>query len=103
MGQERLAARVDTLQKCLARYADGTRLVWVQEEPQNMGGWYFINSNLERIIGTRLPLSLVSRPAAASPATGSKASHDLEQQRVIGVGQLGERFGVVEVQAEPLE
>jgi 2-oxoglutarate dehydrogenase E1 component len=48
-----------------------------------MGPWYFIRANLEDIIGRRLPLSLVSRPAAASPATGSKASHDLEQQRLI--------------------
>ncbi len=73
----------DQLQKALAVYADGTRLVWVQEEPRNMGGWYFLNANLSRILGDRLPLSLVSRPAAASPATGSKASHDLEQQRLI--------------------
>ncbi len=74
----------DQLQKALAAYADGTRLVWVQEEPRNMGAWYFVNANLSRIIGDRLPLSLVSRPAAASPATGSKASHDLEQARLIG-------------------
>jgi 2-oxoglutarate dehydrogenase E1 component len=74
----------ESLQKCLAHYADGTRLVWVQEEPKNMGPWYFMNANLESIIGKRLPLSLVARPAAASPATGSKASHDLEQARLIG-------------------
>ena len=48
-----------------------------------MGAWYFLNANLTKIIGERLPLSLVSRPMAASPATGSKASHDLEQQRLI--------------------
>jgi 2-oxoglutarate dehydrogenase E1 component len=69
--------------KALAVYADGTRLVWVQEEPRNMGPWYFLNSNLRGIIGERLPLSVVARPAAASPATGSKASHDLEQKRLI--------------------
>ena len=68
----------------LAVYADGTRLVWVQEEPRNMGAWYFMNSNLRNVIGERLPLSVVSRAAAASPATGSKASHDLEQKRLIG-------------------
>ena len=72
------------LTKALAVYADGTRLVWVQEEPRNMGPWYFLNSNLRNIIGERLPLSVVARPAAASPATGSKASHDLEQKRLIG-------------------
>jgi 2-oxoglutarate dehydrogenase E1 component len=70
--------------KALAPYADGTRLVWVQEEPRNMGPWYFLNSNLRNIIGERLPLSVAARPAAASPATGSKASHDLEQKRLIG-------------------
>ena len=73
----------DELKKCLAHYADGTRLVWVQEEPRNMGPWYFLNANLTRILGERLPLTVVSRGTAASPATGSKASHDLEQQRLI--------------------
>jgi 2-oxoglutarate dehydrogenase E1 component len=73
----------EALQKALAVYADGTRLVWVQEEPRNMGAWHFLNANLRTIIGDRLPLSVVSRAAAASPATGSKASHDLEQRRLI--------------------
>ncbi|MBX3212972.1 MAG: 2-oxoglutarate dehydrogenase E1 component [Labilithrix sp.] len=73
----------DELSRVLSAYSDGTRLVWVQEEPRNMGPWYFMNANLTRIIGERLPLSVVSRPAAASPATGSKASHDLEQQRLL--------------------
>ncbi len=71
------------LVKALAVYADGTRLFWVQEEPRNMGPWYFMNANLRGIIGERLPLSVVARAAAASPATGSKASHDLEQKRLI--------------------
>ncbi|HVJ92351.1 MAG TPA: 2-oxoglutarate dehydrogenase E1 component [Labilithrix sp.] len=73
----------DELSAVLSAYPDGTRLVWVQEEPRNMGAWYYMNANLTSIIGDRLPLSVVSRPAAASPATGSKASHDLEQQRLI--------------------
>ena len=73
----------DELLLALQPYADGTKLVWVQEEPRNAGAWYFLNANLRGIIGERLPLSVVSRAAAASPATGSKASHDLEQQRLI--------------------
>ena len=71
------------LTESLARYADGTKLVWVQEEPRNMGPWYFLHANLRGIIGERLPLAVVSRPGDASPATGSKASHDLEQKRLI--------------------
>jgi 2-oxoglutarate dehydrogenase E1 component len=80
---EQLYPCADALAKALAVYADGTRLVWVQEEPRNMGPWYFLNANLRSWIGDRLPLSVVSRPAAASPATGSHASHVFEQQRLI--------------------
>jgi 2-oxoglutarate dehydrogenase E1 component len=71
------------LEQALAPFADKTPLVWVQEEPRNAGAWYFLNANLEKAIGNRLPLSSVTRAAAASPATGSKASHDLEQQRLL--------------------
>ncbi len=69
--------------EALAPYADGTPLVWVQEEPKNMGPWYFMNARLPERIGKRLPLSFVARVESASPATGSKASHDLEQKLLI--------------------
>ena len=71
------------LTDALAGYADGTKLVWVQEEPVNYGGWYYINATLPQFIGGRLPLSVVGRNASASPATGSKASHTFEQKRLI--------------------
>jgi 2-oxoglutarate dehydrogenase E1 component len=73
----------EAIVQALAPYAAGTPLVWVQEEPRNSGGWYFLNANLGRHIGDRLPLSVVSREPSASPATGSKASHDLEQKLLI--------------------
>jgi 2-oxoglutarate dehydrogenase E1 component len=68
------------LGKALAGYREGTPVVWVQEEPTNMGVWYFLNARKAEFFGTRHPLSLVSRPESASPATGSKAAHDLEQK-----------------------
>jgi 2-oxoglutarate dehydrogenase E1 component len=71
------------LPQALAAYKDGTKLVWVQEEPINYGAWYFINANLPQIIGGRFPLSVVGRNPSASPATGSKASHLFEQKRMI--------------------
>jgi 2-oxoglutarate dehydrogenase E1 component len=73
----------DAIVDALAPYKDGTPLVWVQEEPKNSGPWYFINANLRQHIGERLPLSVVSRAGSASPATGSKASHELEQKLLI--------------------
>ena len=80
---EQLYPLSDAITKALAPYKDGTPLVWVQEEPRNMGGWYFIHARLQEFIGNRLPLSYVARAESASPATGSHASHQLEQKMLI--------------------
>ncbi len=57
-------------------------LVWVQEEPANQGPWPFIALNLPDYLGGR-SLRRVSRPASASPATGSSKMHALEQQTLV--------------------
>ncbi len=80
---EQLYPLSDAIKAALAPYSKGTPLVWVQDEPRNAGAWYFLNANLREYIGDRLPLSVVSRAASSSPATGSKASHDLEQKMLI--------------------
>ncbi|TKC97939.1 2-oxoglutarate dehydrogenase E1 component [Polyangium fumosum] len=71
------------LTDALANYKEGTKLVWVQEEPINYGAWYYINAVLPQFLGGRFPLSVVGRQPSASPATGSKASHNLEQKRLM--------------------
>ena len=71
------------LANALAPYAPGTPLTWVQDEPRNTGAWYYLHANLHDVIGDRLPLSVVSRPAAASPATGSNAAHKIEQRMLL--------------------
>jgi 2-oxoglutarate dehydrogenase E1 component len=80
---EQLYPLSDALDRALAPYASGTPLVWVQEEPRNMGPWYFLNARREALFGDRHPLSIACRPESASPATGSKAAHDLEQQMLL--------------------
>ncbi|HXC02852.1 MAG TPA: 2-oxoglutarate dehydrogenase E1 component [Opitutaceae bacterium] len=57
-------------------YGHGARLVWCQEEPQNMGAWSFIAPQLEEIFG-RKP-TYAGRGAAASPAVGALALHKME-------------------------
>jgi 2-oxoglutarate dehydrogenase E1 component len=72
-----------SLPQVLSAYPKGARLIWVQEEPRNMGAWYFMNANLPQHLAGR-EIGLVSRPESASPATGSHASHELEQSLLIG-------------------
>ncbi|MFT6399232.1 MAG: 2-oxoglutarate dehydrogenase E1 component [Bradymonadia bacterium] len=68
------------LTEILASYGPGTQLRWVQDEPWNMGAWYFIKARLHALFGDGLPLTCVARAESASPATGSAASHKLENR-----------------------
>jgi 2-oxoglutarate dehydrogenase E1 component len=71
------------LAAALEQYNPSTPVVWVQDEPENMGAWWYVRMNLgERIFG-RYPLTNACRPRSASPATGSGNSHRLEQQELI--------------------
>jgi len=76
--------RDEQIMEPLAPYAEGTKVVWVQEEPENMGAWRHINYNHAPAIAKKFDWSFVSRPASASPATGSSASHRKEQEMLIG-------------------
>jgi 2-oxoglutarate dehydrogenase E1 component len=77
-------------ESALAPYKDGTPVYWVQEEAANMGAWSYMRVRFgERLFG-RLPFSGISRPAAASPGTGSARVHKLEQARLIAHA-LGEQ------------
>jgi len=80
---EQLYPLNEELEAALASYKDGTKLVWVQEEPANYGAWYYILANLPGFLHHRFPLSCVARAPSASPATGSRASHLLEQKMLI--------------------
>ncbi|MEX0701959.1 MAG: 2-oxoglutarate dehydrogenase E1 component [Planctomycetales bacterium] len=73
----------EPLRKALAAYRDGAPAWWVQEEPENMGAWRFLRVRFGNSLFERLPLAGVSRRASASPATGSAASHRLEQEELV--------------------
>jgi 2-oxoglutarate dehydrogenase E1 component len=72
-----------SLDRALAPFRDGIELKWVQEEPLNMGAWFFVNAHLGDAFRKRFQFSCATREESASPATGSKASHDVEQARLI--------------------
>ncbi|MDQ6837134.1 MAG: multifunctional oxoglutarate decarboxylase/oxoglutarate dehydrogenase thiamine pyrophosphate-binding subunit/dihydrolipoyllysine-residue succinyltransferase subunit, partial [Actinomycetota bacterium] len=69
----------DQIAEALAAYEDATEVVWLQEEPENMGAWSFVRDRLARLVGDDFGFQQVSRAASGSPATGSHAMHDLEQ------------------------
>jgi 2-oxoglutarate dehydrogenase E1 component len=72
----------DELQAALDQHPSATEIVWVQEEPANMGALSYVQPHLKRLAGDRALLS-VKRTAAASPATGSAKAHALEEKTLI--------------------
>ena len=71
------------LREALATFADGTRVLWVQEEPENMGAWRYLRARYCGRLFDRFPFSVACRPASGSTATGSASSHKLEQKEIL--------------------
>jgi 2-oxoglutarate dehydrogenase E1 component len=64
-------------------YANVEEVVWVQEEPKNMGAWTYVSPRLRADLGTVLPLRYIGRPERAAPAEGYHNSHVQEQARIL--------------------
>jgi len=83
----------EAVAKELSRFPNCTEIVWLQEEPENMGSWNTIKGNLYTAHGDSFEIRRVSRPDEASPATGSHAIHVQEQDLILqtAFGPLGDR------------
>ena len=71
------------LREVLDAYSAVNDVVWLQEEPENMGGWEFMRPLLEELIGGRCPLRYIGRARSASPSEGSAAWHQLNQKQIV--------------------
>jgi 2-oxoglutarate dehydrogenase E1 component len=69
------------LKKVFQKYRQAKKWFWVQEEPQNMGGWRFVQSLIDAASGKSF--NYIGRKAAASPATGFPSLAKLEQQAIV--------------------
>jgi 2-oxoglutarate dehydrogenase E1 component len=69
------------LEKIVQKYRKVSHWYWVQEEPENMGGWQFIRPSLESIVGKSI--KYIGRKAASSPATGFPAIYKMEQAAIV--------------------
>jgi len=74
---------LEQLLKVVESYPNARELVWLQEEPENMGAWKFIESRVWRIKERGYDLRHVARVESGSPATGSKTIHDQEQAELM--------------------
>jgi 2-oxoglutarate dehydrogenase E1 component len=75
----------DQIQEILARYQNARSVVWLQEEPHNMGAWTFVNARLRDELTDR-SWRCISRHESGSPATGSARIHEQEQAQLIKAG-----------------
>jgi 2-oxoglutarate dehydrogenase E1 component len=87
------------LRQVLPRYRNATELVWVQEEPLNMGAWRYLEAKLRELVaeGPGMPIRYLGRPERASPAEGYPAAHSAEQTRIVREAlQSGNEVGTLE-------
>lgn len=73
----------EELMPVLDGYRNLEEVVWVQEEPENMGAWDFVRPLLRRLIQGRWPLRYVGRSRSSSPAEGSAARHAHNQDAIV--------------------
>jgi multifunctional 2-oxoglutarate metabolism enzyme len=69
---------LDQMNAILERYPNAREVRWLQEEPENMGPWNFVEHRIWRIKERGYDLRHVARVPSGSPATGSKTVHDQE-------------------------
>jgi 2-oxoglutarate dehydrogenase E1 component len=68
----------------LARYKNAKEIVWVQEEPQNMGAWTFVRPRIEDLLKGSMPIRYIGRRDSGTTAEGSTKAHTAEQSRIVG-------------------
>jgi 2-oxoglutarate dehydrogenase complex dehydrogenase (E1) component-like enzyme len=79
------------LRELFAAYPAVERIVWVQEEPMNMGAWDFIWPNItDRVLPEGVVLEYEGRDRRASPSEGYPQAHQAEQERIV-TAALGPR------------
>ncbi len=73
----------DALRQVLGQYPRVEDIVWVQEEPHNMGAWSYAQPRLVHTLGDRYRVRYIGRPERASPAEGYTSAHTAEQGRIV--------------------
>ncbi|OVZ60763.1 2-oxoglutarate dehydrogenase E1 component [Pigmentiphaga sp. NML080357] len=76
------------------KYPEATEVVWVQDEPQNQGPWFYVQHHLYENMSAGQKLGYAGRPASASPAVGYYSKH-MEQLKALLDQAFGRLKGIV--------
>jgi 2-oxoglutarate dehydrogenase E1 component len=71
------------LREVLDHYPSLKEVVWLQEEPSNMGAWEFMRPMLDELLADRYPLRYIGRARNSSPSEGSSAWHQVNQKALV--------------------
>jgi 2-oxoglutarate dehydrogenase E1 component len=73
----------DRIREMIEGYPNLREILWVQEEPQNMGAWTFMEPRLRELTGNEPPIFYIGKPARPSPARGSARFHKEEHTTIV--------------------
>ena len=73
----------DQIAEVVGAHPNAKRIVWLQEEPENMGAWNFVKGRLYERHGDTHEIKRISRPESGSPSTGSASIHAQEQSQLL--------------------
>ena len=71
------------LTRIMEAYSGAKEIVWVQEEPENMGAWNFMRNRVSQTVPFGRAFRCVARPVSSSPSTGSLRAHRQEQADLV--------------------
>ncbi len=79
----------EQLTELIAGYPNLTEIVWVQEEPRNMGAWSVMQRRMPELLPEGVELGYIGRPPRASPGEGYAVAHTKEQERIVLTALMG--------------
>jgi 2-oxoglutarate dehydrogenase E1 component len=86
----------EMVERIIGSYPNLREVMWVQEEPQNMGAWSYVAPRLRPLLPQAVPLLYVGRPERASTAEGSGDAHAVEQDRILREARASETRAKIE-------
>ena len=73
---------LQAIEELLNGYSSLEKVIWLQEEPMNMGAWDFLRPRLKQLLN-KIPLYYVGRPESSSPAEGSSTLYRINQKALV--------------------